>query len=304
MYFSVDLGSPQTFDQLQMAVPNSPYDYARGYNVEVSLNGTTWTTVASCTGTSTPEVVSFPTQWARYVQVVLTTGADSVWWSIDEFNLYGVTTCTGSVNGTALSRTGWVAKSNTPSSTADAPANALDGNLSTRFSSGEDQAPSMKFWLDLGSPQTFDQLQMEVPNSPNDYARGYVVMVSLNGTSWATVARCTGTSAAEVVTFPTQSARYVQVVLTASTSWWWSIDELNLYNTSTAATTTTTSTSTTTTVPSTTTTTVPSSTTTTVPNGNHHRRGFRCYWTHRYFGHWHHRRALVCVPVHPRHSGR
>jgi hypothetical protein len=89
LYFEVDLGSALVFDALAMSSPSSPTDYARGYDVEVSPTGTSWATVATCTGTATPEVVSFSTQTARYVKVVLTAATTSYWWSIDEFNLYG-----------------------------------------------------------------------------------------------------------------------------------------------------------------------------------------------------------------------
>jgi hypothetical protein len=90
LYFEVNLGSAQTFDELEMDVPNSTTDYARGYNVEFSSNGTTWTTIATCTGTGSPEIVSFPAQTAQqYVEVVLTSGNPSnYWWSIDEFYLF------------------------------------------------------------------------------------------------------------------------------------------------------------------------------------------------------------------------
>ena len=82
------MGSPQTLNEILMESPYSPHDYARGYNVEVSSNGSSWTTVASCTGTSTPEVVSFSPQTAQYIQVVLTAADSYWWWSIDEFNVY------------------------------------------------------------------------------------------------------------------------------------------------------------------------------------------------------------------------
>ena len=79
------------------------------------------------------------------------------------------------MSGTALGRTGWSATTNAPSSSADAPANALDGNFHTRFSTNEDQAPGLSFRVDLGSARAFDELAMRAPNSPNDYARGYKV---------------------------------------------------------------------------------------------------------------------------------
>ncbi|HTW09838.1 MAG TPA: discoidin domain-containing protein [Acidimicrobiales bacterium] len=224
-YLELNLGEPQSFDQLEMLVPNSQNDYARGYNVEVSTDGTTWTTVASCTGTGTTEVASFPTQTAQYVEVVLTSADSSYWWSIDEIYLLGTES--------ALSRTSWVASTNTSPGSGDAPANALDGNPNTRFSTDADQAVGQDFEVNMGTPETFNELQMDVPNSPTDYAPGYKVEVSNDGSTWTTVANGTGTGPDETIVFPTQTAQYVEVVLTsADSSYWWSIDEFNLYTTS------------------------------------------------------------------------
>lgn len=165
--------------------------------------------------------------------------------------------CSASVSGTALSRSGWAASANTPAvQRSDAPANALDGDLSTRYSSDASQAPGQTFEVNLGSPQSFSELEMAVPGSATDYARGYTVEVSSTGSSWTVVASCTGTGTPEVVSFPAQTARYVEVVVTATnTRWWWSIDEFNLYGAGTGAT-----------VPPTSTATVPATTTTTAPH--------------------------------------
>jgi hypothetical protein len=261
LYFEVNMGVPQTFDALEMAAPRSPTDYARSFDVEVSNNGTNWTTVAACTGSGNPEVVSFPVQTAQYVLVALT-GTSTYWWSIDEFNVLSTSTgasCYASPSGSALNQSGWVASTNAPSSSADAPANALDGNLSTRFSTNESQRPGLYFEVDMGTPRTFNEVEMAVPNSPTDYARAYQVEVSSNGSNWTTVATCVGTGTTEVVSFPTQSAQYVQVVLTGTSKYWWSIDEFDLSMTPPPppTSTTTTTTTTTTTVPSTTTSSVP-----------------------------------------------
>jgi hypothetical protein len=122
-----------------------------------------------------------------------------------------------------------VASSNAPSGSSGAPANALDGNLTTRFTTGEDQKPGLYFEVDLGTAGTFDEVVMDVPNSAHDYARGYEIEVSDNGTSWTTIATCAGSGTTEIVSFPSQKAQYVKVVLTASnSSWWWSIDEFYL----------------------------------------------------------------------------
>jgi len=148
--------------------------------------------------------------------------------------------CSAAASGTELGRSSWVAATNAPASQADAPANALDGNLASRFSTNEDQAAGLFFQVDLGTASTFDRLAMFSPNSPNDYARAYDVDVSNDGQSWTTVAACTGNGAAEIVAFPAQTARYVRVELTkADSSYWWSIDEFDLYSNAPAPTTTT-----------------------------------------------------------------
>lgn len=204
--------------------------------------------------------------------------------------------CSAAVSGTALARSGWTASSNVhPSS--DVPANAFDGNLSTRFSSDEDQAVNLYLELNLGSAQTFDELEMLTPNSPHDYARGYEIEVYTNG-SWQLVTSCSGASTPEVVSFPAQTAQYVAIVLTtANNSWWWSIDELYLYtnsasSTTTTSTTTTSSTTTSTTAASTTTTTAPTTTTTRAHPPRPHRFRVTC-WRVR-----HHR--LECIVVVPK----
>ena len=125
----------------------------------------------------------------------------------------------------------------------------------------------MSLEVDLGSPQSFNELQMLVPNSSNDYPRGYSVAISNDGSSWATVANCTGSGPTQVVSFPLETARYLKITLTASVVfYWWSVDEFYLYNTTVAPPSTTT----TATVP-------PTTTTTSVPPFRHHYR-CRYYW--------------------------
>jgi hypothetical protein len=142
----------------------------------------------------------------------------------------GITPTASAATETALGETGWVASSNTNSGAGDAPANAIDGNLATRFSSDADQAAGQWFEVDLGSVQAFNQIEMNTVNSAGDYARGYSVEVSDDGVDFTTVDTATGTGTPEVATFADQNARYIRVVLTAGVSTnWWSIDEFTAY---------------------------------------------------------------------------
>jgi glucosylceramidase len=140
--------------------------------------------------------------------------------------------CGAPASGTALSRAGWTASSNTGSTAAS----AIDGSLSTGFTSAGTQADGMYWQANLGAARTFDELQMQAPAASADGAVSYALEVSDNGRSWTTVASCSGTGDPETVSFPSQTARYVRVVdtvlldgLSTTTTSPWTIDELNLY---------------------------------------------------------------------------
>jgi F5/8 type C domain len=224
-YFQVNLGSAQTFNQIEMDSGGSAGDYARGYNVEVSTDGTNFTSVATGTGTASPEIVTFASQTAQYIRVVSTAASTTSWWSIAEFTVYSGT----ATAETALSETGWTATSNT-SSAGDPPSNAIDGNINTRFSSDTPEAVGQYFQVNLGSAQTFNQIKLDSGPSQGDYARGYNVEVSTDGTNFTSVATGTSTSSPETVTFASQTAQYIRVVITASgTTNWWSIAEFTVY---------------------------------------------------------------------------
>jgi beta-glucosidase len=172
-------------------------------------------------------------------------GSTSFTWTVQTEVLPG-TNCSAAVTGTQLNESGFVASTNSDSAGADLPQNAItnavNGTDTTRFSTDEDQVPGLTYEVNMGSAQTFGEIDMAVPTSATDYARGYSVNVSSNGSTWTTVATCTGTGTPEIVTFPSVTDQYLEVVLTASNaSEWWSINQFFVYNTGSAPTTTTTS---------------------------------------------------------------
>ncbi|WP_081680868.1 glycoside hydrolase family 3 C-terminal domain-containing protein [Cellulomonas sp. URHD0024] len=135
----------------------------------------------------------------------------------------------GTDPSTPLPRAGWTV---TASSTGggDVPARAIDGSLTTRWSTGVPMANGQSVTIDLGSVQPFGRIDLDAGGSAADYPRGYQVFVSNDGASWGSaVATGTGSSALVSTTFPTQNARYIRVVQTGAASSWWSIAELNVY---------------------------------------------------------------------------
>jgi hypothetical protein len=96
-WFQVDLCRTATISGVNLNDTTDPLDVAAAYNVQVSLDGTMWTTVATSTMPAAVNLtVTFAPTMARYVRfnqtgMVGVTQADggfmANWWSIDEFSV-------------------------------------------------------------------------------------------------------------------------------------------------------------------------------------------------------------------------
>lgn len=132
---------------------------------------------------------------------------------------------------TQLSEAGWVATSNTGSPAADAPQNAIGGTAGPRFSSNADQKPGTWWQVNMGSRRTFDSVTLDSGRYSGDYAAGYDVEVSNDGKNFTPVYTGTGTSSSESATFSPQTAQYIRILLTASSTNWWSMTSFTVSNT-------------------------------------------------------------------------
>ncbi|MNF87815.1 Sialidase precursor [compost metagenome] len=128
-----------------------------------------------------------------------------------------------------LFRFGWTVTANPTGS--DTASNMLDNNLLTRWSTGAAQTAGQYFTVDMGASQTFSQIVMDT-NGSSDYARGYEVYVSNNGSTWGSpIASGIGSGPTIVVNFAAQTARYIKVVQTGTAlANYWSVHEFNVSN--------------------------------------------------------------------------
>jgi hypothetical protein len=127
------------------------------------------------------------------------------------------------------SRAGFIA-SGSPGSTG--PALALDGKLSTRWTTNGAQVPGQFIQVDMGVAKPISSITMDSAGDTLDYARGYQVFLSNDGQSWGTnVTSGAGSAPLITASFPRTTARYIKVVQTSNkaTSKWWSVHELNVY---------------------------------------------------------------------------
>lgn len=262
MWYQIDMGKVQKVDRIVVdhgsqwpaADVSKHPDYFRGYDLQVSMDGKTWTTVASKDSSWNKLVVDekFKAMDARYIKMVNKGSAKGFWLSIHEMYVFppsgGGTTydTTG-----ALNRTNWAAKAshgenfNSNGTPPDDPKSCLkcafDGDLFSRWTTGTPMKAGMWYQVDLGAATNISRVLVDFgslwtteqqPKHP-DYFRGYNIQVSLDGTNWTSVASA-DTYSEYVVdkSFAAVNARYVRIENTkddTTNSWYASIHELYVF---------------------------------------------------------------------------
>ena len=94
MYFGLDLGHPYRISQVIWEVAQSPTDYPRGVQVEVSMDQRNWTTVLLIADTRNEQIggiltLDFSPVTAQYVKMIDTGSSPGYWLSVDEIYLFG-----------------------------------------------------------------------------------------------------------------------------------------------------------------------------------------------------------------------
>ncbi|HXI54902.1 MAG TPA: discoidin domain-containing protein, partial [Polyangia bacterium] len=228
-WVKIDLGSTQTFGGIDIdntLVGASSTDYPRGFDIYASSDGTNWgTAFYSGTGSASNVQPRFSDQTARYIKIQLNTGNGTYWWTIGELTVWNTA---GDAQFATTSMT-----ASASAVAGGAAGNVIDWDLSTVWSPGASQVNGQWIKLDLGANRTFSSISMDAYSRTGDYPRGYNVEVSTNNSTWSSVA--TGNPSGEFshVTFTAQTARYIRVTQTGTTSGgaWWSMYELHVYGT-------------------------------------------------------------------------
>jgi glucosylceramidase len=111
-----------------------------------------------------------------------------------------------------------------------APALVADSDGTTRWTSGAAQTPGQYVQLDLGRRTAFRTVAIDSGDNLGDYAHGWQLSLSDDGTHWHTAASGTGTGQLTTADLHrTTSARYIRVTQTATAPNWWSVADLHLY---------------------------------------------------------------------------
>ena len=108
----------------------------------------------------------------------------------------------------------------------------IDGDSSTRWSTGAGQASGQSITINFGQSENFDKIEMDHDGS--DYPGGYKVEISSDGINYTqvTLNNVDIGFGAKMVLIPStpQTAQHVRISITDSSrsSCWWSITELNI----------------------------------------------------------------------------
>ncbi len=134
----------------------------------------------------------------------------------------------------ALDPTRWSATAvptgpDNPCCLVDVAGHAVDDDASTRYATGQGQAPGQYLQVDLGAAAPVTRLVLDTGSGTGDYPRGYAVTVGRDGTSWTPAASGAGTGQLTTVDLSGARIRYVRVTLTAASGSWWSVADVRAY---------------------------------------------------------------------------
>ncbi|MGW5417447.1 discoidin domain-containing protein [Actinomadura geliboluensis] len=217
----IDLGESKSISQV---VLNWEAAYATAFQIQVSGDGSDWTTVYATANATGGNQTLNVTGTGRYIRMYGTARATGYGYSLWEFSVYG----DGGTEPpppatTPISAFKQVAASSWEG--GNAPAAALDGRANTRWSSGfsDDQ------WLrvDLGGTAAITGVTLDWEAA---YATGYRIDVSDDGTSWTTVySTTTGKGGTERLAV-TGRGRYIRFTGTArATGYGYSLWEFQVF---------------------------------------------------------------------------
>ena len=227
-WIQADLGAASTICRVVLQWEAA---YAVAFQIQTSDNATTWTPVYTTTsgtgGTQTLDV----TGTGRYVRMYGTVRATAYGYSLWELQIFTMGGGGGGGSGAVISRFMPVKASSWEG--GNAPAAALDGRTTTRWSSLA--SDPQWIYVDLGGPATITGV---VLNWEAAYATAYRIDVSTDAAAWTTIHSTTSGRGGVENLAVSGSGRYVRMYGTARATGYgyslWEFEVRGTVDTSTA----------------------------------------------------------------------
>src|SRR5579859_7615811 len=202
-WLQVDLGSTQSICQVTLVWETA---FGKAFQIQTSADAATWTTIFSTTtGTGGTQTLSGLSGSGRFIRMFGTVRGTQFGYSLFEFEVFGP----GSGGGCAptnLALNHPATASSLENATFPA-SNAVDGNLSTRWSS----AFSDPQWLqvDLGSTQSICQVTMVWETA---FGKAFQIQTSPDAATWTTIfSTTTGTGGTQTLSGLSGSGRFIRM---------------------------------------------------------------------------------------------
>jgi hypothetical protein len=177
-WLQVDLGATATIDQV---VLNWEAAYAKAFQIQVSADAATWTSIYSTTtGTGGTQTLAVSGS-GRYVRMSGTIRGTPYGYSLWEFQVFG-STGGGAGCGTANAAQGKPASASSVENAGTPASAAVDGNTGTRWSSQFSDPQWLQ--VDLGASTSVCQV---VLNWEAAFAKAFQIQVSTDGSTWTSV---------------------------------------------------------------------------------------------------------------------
>ena len=218
----VDLGASYSINRVKLTWEAA---YGKDYTVQVSNDAANWSTIKAVTGNT-----ALSNDWTglsgsgRYVRINATARGTQWGYSLYELEVYGAPVVVPPSN---LAR-GKPVSASSSESAAFAPANAVDGNTGTRWSSAYADAQWLQ--VDLGASYNVNRVKIAWEAA---FGKNYTLQVSTDAKTWKTIKTVTNnTSLTNEFSGLAGSGRYVRMNATArGTQWGYSIFEFEVYGT-------------------------------------------------------------------------
>ncbi len=210
----VDLGNDYNISDVKLNW--APGGHGANYQIQVSSNATTWSTVQSVTGNTSSGVLDYPVSGTgRYVRILGTQMGSYYGYSLWEIQVYGTPTATNLSAGRPVTASSFYTD---PYTLVTYPASyAVDGNGGTRWSSQFTNSEWIS--IDLGSIRTINDIKLNW--AAGAHGTNYQLQVSNDGASWNSIQTVTGNTSSGVLDYPVAtSGRYVRMVGTQMGSYY------------------------------------------------------------------------------------
>ncbi|GGD78029.1 S-layer homology domain-containing protein [Paenibacillus nasutitermitis] len=207
---AVDLGFATDFNQIKVTMPLTAY--TTDFNIEVSLNGSTYSRVSEVTGFEGGTFTVYGPQNARYVRVAAVAPEhplDGEQMAIAEIGVYNTSNLSIERAATALNEDG----SGTTMLQGHEAAKANDGNPDT-FAQSEGQDP-WHWNLDMGAVKNINQIRLFAGTVPDSSVHADIrIATSVDGVAFTDLEQVTDFAGGwKTIRFEDRNAQYVRVSL-------------------------------------------------------------------------------------------